>query len=135
MLKKTFFTLFLVLASYSKLFAQSPSINVADLPCSITVCISAINTCKQVSCASPACITIPAHSPGIYFTATNVSCLSRHSCTAWDISFESGPCETIQEDPPSDNLVTSGVATGWASTCTGQGYIWKWDGTTFYIQD
>lgn len=138
MLKKTLFLLMLVLTSYGKLFAQSynPPIHVPDLPCSYKICLIALDQCRQIACGAPKCVTVPPHSPGIYYANPISGCLNglRWGCIAWNVSFEVGPCEVIPSDAPTQFIVNQGTATGWTTIGTGQNYSFMWDGSSIYIQ-
>lgn len=139
MFKKTLFILFLVLASCSsKLFAQTfnPPIHVGDLHCSYTICLTALDNCRQIACGAPQCVTVPAHSPGIYYANPIAGCLNtaRRGCVAWHVSFSVGPCEAIATDAPTDFIVTEGVPTAWTEIGTGQGYTFMWDGYSIHVQ-
>ncbi len=139
MLKKTLFFLLVAVAGYSKLFAQNgnPAIHVPDLNCSLTICLDAMDICRQVSCSGGQCVTVPAHSPGIYYANPGSSCLTGagRNCAAWQIRFTDGPCEGIANDAPDHFVVQAGTATGWTLTASGQNLSFMWDGSSFFIQN
>lgn len=138
MFKKTLFILFLAFVGCGKLFAQSfnPPIHVPALPCEYTICLVAMDNCKQIACGPPQCVTVPPNTPGTYYANPITACLAgaKKGCVYWHVSFAVGPCEGIQGDAPTDFVVKQGTATGWTVIGTGQNYEFMWDGSAFHLQ-
>ncbi|RQO32095.1 hypothetical protein DBR32_00330 [Taibaiella sp. KBW10] len=140
MKKKALLILFVAFFGFGKLFAQlgNPPIHVPDLSYSLTICLDAMDVCRQVSCSGGQCVTVPAHSPGIYYANPGSGCLAGagRNCPAWRISFTQGPGEYIASDEATDFVLPQAI--GWTNIgIIGPGgqLSFMWDGSSFYIQN
>ncbi|RYD96550.1 MAG: hypothetical protein EOP54_13465 [Sphingobacteriales bacterium] len=137
---KILLILFVALLGYGKLFAQAlnPPIHVPDLPYSLTICLNVMDLCRQVSCSGSQCVTVAAHSPGVYYANPGSGCLPPGSrCAAFRVIFIHGPGEFIaDDDTPTDFVVQQAI--GWTSigiTGSTGSLFFMWDGSSFYIQN